>query len=101
MNMEKQEESINQLEDELTKELKPIIQLTNKIYDNAVVAYTPLVDDICRRRATEKEVDWLLTGMLDFDKDKRMAILYKRVCTAYREIYPETVAFYNKAILDQ
>ena len=64
------------------------------IYDMAIAAYTPMVDDICRRKATQKEVDWLLTWMFDFVGYEPFLPLFKRVCRAYWQIYPETVAFY-------
>ena len=93
--MENEEEKeIKQRADELAKKLEPLIQQLNGLNDQAVAAYAPLVDDICSRKATEKEVDWLLTWMLDFAGNERMLKLYKRVCRAYWQIYPETIAFY-------
>jgi len=93
--MENEEEKeIKQRADELAKELKPIIQQLNALNDQAVAAYAPLVEDICSRKATEKDVGWLLTWMLDFAGNERMLELYKRVCRAYWQIYPETIAYY-------
>lgn len=93
--MENEEEKeIKQRADELAKKLEPLIQQLNGLNDQAVAAYAPLVDDICSRKATEKEVDWLLTWMLDFAGNERMLKLYKRVCRAYWQIYPETIAYY-------
>ena len=95
MIMENEEEKeIKQRADELAKKLEPLIQQLNGLNDQAVAAYAPLVDDICSRKATEKEVDWLLTWMLDFAGNERMLKLYKRVCRAYWQIYPETIAYY-------
>ena len=87
-------DKIQKDEEQLAKDLEPLIQQMVGIYDNAVAAYTPLVEDICSRRATEKEVGWLLTWMLDFAGEERMLNLYKRVCRAYWNTYPETVAYY-------
>ena len=93
--MENEEEKeIKQRADELAKKLEPLIQQLNGLNDQAVAAYAPLVDDICSRKATEKEVDWLLTWMLGFAGNERMLKLYKRVCRAYWQIYPETIAYY-------
>lgn len=93
--MENEEEKeIKQRADELAKKLEPLIQQLNGLNDQAVAAYAPLVDDICSRKATEKEVDWLLTWMLDFAGNERVLKLYKRVCRAYWQIYPETIAYY-------
>ena len=93
--MENEEEKeIKQRADELAMKLEPLIQQLNVLNDQAVAAYAPLVDDICSRKATEKEVDWLLTWMLDFAGNERMLELYKRVCRAYWQTYPETIVFY-------
>ena len=93
--MENEEEKeIKQRADELAKKLEPLIQQLNGLNDQAVAAYAPLVEDICSRKATEKDVGWLLTWMLDFAGNERMLELYKRVCRAYWQIYPETIAYY-------
>jgi hypothetical protein len=64
------------------------------LHDHAVSAYTPLVDDICSRKAKEEEVDYLLTRMFDFVGYEKMLLLFKKVCRAYFYTYPETVTFY-------
>ena len=93
--MENEEEKeIKRQADELAKELEPLFQQLNGLNNQAVAAYAPLVDDICSRKATEKEVGWLLTWMLDFAGNERMLKLYKQVCRAYWQSYPETVAYY-------
>ena len=76
------------------EEIHALADQLKGIYDMAIAAYTPLVDDICRRRATQKEVDWLLTWMFDFAGYEPFLPLFKRVCRAYWQIYPETVAYY-------
>lgn len=92
--MEKQEENMEQAAKELAEELKPLIQQIHRLYDDAVVAYTPLVEDICNKRATENEVEWMLDWLLMYACDERMLQLYKRVCRTYLEMYPESIAFY-------
>jgi hypothetical protein len=92
--MEKQEREIDQQVKELAKKLEPFIQQMKGLYVQAYATYKPLVDDICRKDATEKEVGWLLTWMLDFADDDNMLLLYRRVCRAYWQKYPETVAYY-------
>jgi hypothetical protein len=64
------------------------------IQDRAVVAYTPLVDDLCSRKATKEEVDHLFTWMFDFAGNECMLLLFKKVCRTYFYTYPETVGFY-------
>lgn len=66
----------------------------SELQDRAVEAYRPIVDDICNRKATEGEVDNLLTWMFDFVENKRMLLLFKNVCRTYLYTYPEVVGFY-------
>ena len=54
--MDKQEENTNQQVHELVEQLKPLINQMERINEQAVITYTPLVEDICSRMATENEV---------------------------------------------
>lgn len=94
MIMKKNEENIDQQVEKLVKDLEPLIQQMERIYDDAVIAYTPLVDELCSRKATENEVEWMLDWLLMYAGDERMLQLYKKVCRTYWEIYPESIAFY-------
>ena len=51
-----QEDDLDQDIEKLVKDLEPMIQQMKIINDQAVVAYTPLVDDLCSRKAPQKEV---------------------------------------------
>lgn len=82
--------NINKLENDIMK----LAEALDDMYNRAVVAYTPIVDDICYRNASEKEVDNLLTWMFDFVGYERMLLLFKKVCRKYFYIYPEVVGFY-------
>ncbi len=66
----------------------------SELQDRAVEAYLPLVNDICNRKATEDEVDNLLTWMFDFVRNENMLLLFKKVCRTYLYTYPEVVGFY-------
>ena len=68
---------------------KALAKQMEALNEQAYIAYKPLVDDICRRVATEKEVGWLLTWLLDFAGNDRMLGLYKQVCRAYWQKYPD------------
>ena len=92
--MEKPKEKANSKFDDLVKQLEPLIQQMKTIQDQAVVVYTPLVDDLCNRMATKNEVERMLDWLLMFAGDERMLQLYKQVCRAYWKIYPESIAFY-------
>lgn len=81
-----------QIEDALYQDISILAEKMKGIYEDAVLAYTPLVNDICNRGATEKEVSWLLSWLFDFVGDERMLNLSKQVCRAYWQIYPNTIA---------
>ena len=53
---------------------------------------TPIVDDICARKAPEAEVEHLLDYMVGICNDDRMTELFKRVCRKYLYLYPEMIA---------
>lgn len=92
--MDNQSKNIDEHVDEMVKGLEPLIQSMKALNNEAVAAYAPLVDDICSRHATLKEVEHLLDYMLGFAGDDRMLLLFKRVCRAYWESYPENIAWY-------
>ena len=92
--MQNQKENTDYQMDALVKQLEPLIQQMRTIHDQAVVAYTPLVNDLCSRKATENEVEWMLDWLLMYAGDERMLQLYKQVCRAYWKIYPDSIAFY-------
>ena len=92
--MNKQEDDLDKDVKKLVKDLEPLIQQMKTINDQAVVAYTPLVDDLCRRKAAQNEVELMLDYLLMFAGDDRMLALYKRVCRTYWQTYPESITFY-------
>ncbi|WP_455784552.1 hypothetical protein, partial [Barnesiella intestinihominis] len=81
-------------EDNFQERIIEMAKALSDLQDRAVIEYTPLVDDICSRKATKDEVDHLLTWMFDFVENERMLLLFKKVCRAYFYTYPETIAFY-------
>ena len=74
--------------------ISEIAEKLTSIHNKAVAAYTPLVNDICNRKATEYEVDYLLTYLIDFVNEKRMLKLFKKVCRAYLDTYPDVIGYY-------
>ena len=92
--MNTQEDNLDQDIEKLVKDLEPLIQQMKTINDHAVVAYTPLVDDLCSRNASQNEVELMLDYLLMFAGDDRMLSLYKWVCRTFWEAYPESMAFY-------
>lgn len=92
--MDNQSKNIDEHVSEMVKGLEPLIQSMKALNNEAVAVYAHLVDDICSRHATLKEVEHLLDYMLGFAGDDRMLLLFKRVCRAYWESYPENIAWY-------
>lgn len=76
---------------ELVNELGARFKALN---DKAVTEYTPLVDDICSRTASQNEVGLLLDYLFDFAGSEQVLLLYRRVCSHYWKIYPELIAYY-------
>jgi hypothetical protein len=74
--------------------ISEIAEKLTSIHNEAVATYTPLVNDICNRKATEYEVDYLLTNLLNFIGEQRMFELFKQVCRAYLDTYPEVIGYY-------
>ena len=74
--------------------LSKIAKKLANLHNEAVATYTPLVNDICNRKATEYEVDYLLTYLIDFVNEKRMLKLFKKVCRAYLDTYPDIIGYY-------
>ncbi len=71
--------------DKVFEELGHKIQALDEFAFNT---YAPLVDDMCTGTASESEVEHLL-GMCNND---RLLGLFKCVCGAYFELYPEMIA---------
>jgi hypothetical protein len=52
-----------------------ILQLAQslvELHDEALMLYTPLVNDMCDRKASEVELEELLSSMLGFVTDERI-----------------------------
>ena len=67
------------MEESIFQIAEQIKQLHKKAYD----IYLPLVDDVCRRKVSEKELSYLLDYLLDFACDEKMLELYKKVFRRY------------------
>lgn len=66
-----------------------------QILGQASEAYTPLVDDLCRRPdASENEVGLMLDYLLSFCDSPEVLEMYKRVCRTFYNKYPESIARY-------
>jgi len=81
----------------LSKLAKKVQNLTTKAY----AEYKPSVEDIiANKRTNQKEIEWLLSLMLDFCSDDKVLILYKTLCRYYWEINPQATADYIRYYRD-
>ena len=69
-------------EENLLQDVSAIAQRLKELHNDAVIAYTPQVQNLCAKNATENEVGWMLDWLLMYAGDKRMLKLYKQVCRA-------------------
>jgi len=80
--------------DSLLEGMKGFAERMKGIADMAVVEYTPLVNDICSRKASQNEVGLLFDYMFSFLDDERMLQLFKHVCRHYFYTYPGLIHSY-------
>ena len=81
-------------EEKLLQDVSVIAERLKELHNDAVIAYTPQVRNLCAKKATANEVGWMLDLLFSFAGDDRILKLYKQVCRTYWQIYPETIAFY-------
>lgn len=81
-------------EEKLLQDVSIIAERIKELHNDAVIAYTPQVRNLCAKKATANEVGWMLDLLFSFAGDGRILKLYKQVCRIYWQIYPETIAFY-------
>lgn len=72
-------------------EIKKIVCMIKELDDLAYATYKPIVEEICARKASESEVEYLLDYMVGMCNSDRMLELFKRVCKKYIFLYSEMV----------
>lgn len=72
-------------------EIKKIVCMITELDDLAYATYKPIVEEICARKASESEVEYLLDYMVGICSSDRMLELFKCVCRKYIYLYPEMV----------
>ena len=72
-------------------EIKKIVCMITELDDLAYATYKPIVEEICARKASESEVEYLLDYMVGMCNSDRMLELFKCVCRKYIYLYPEMV----------
>lgn len=58
--------------DDVISNVKSLIEQSMQIYDEALLVYEPITNDLCARTASEDEVEYTLDRMLDFCSDEKM-----------------------------
>ncbi len=80
--------------DSLLKSMNGIVEQMQGLVNMAVVEYTPLMNDICSRKASQNEVGLLFDYIFSFLGDERMLQLFKHVCRHYFYTYPGLIHSY-------
>lgn len=83
-----------EMDDEYNEFVDGLVSKIRALNDMTVREYTPLVDDICSRIASQNEVERLLDYLFDFAGNDKILLLYRRVCRHYFQVYPESIAWY-------
>jgi hypothetical protein len=77
------------------KNLSKFAKELNVLAKQAYSEYKPRVDDIIiSKRTNQKEIEWLLSQMLDFCSDEKVLSLYKTLCRYYWDINSKATADY-------
>ena len=62
-----------------------------QFHQKAYEVYLPLVENVCNREVSERELSHLLDYLQDFVCDEKILGLYKRVCRRYLYTYPSCI----------
>ena len=81
----------NNMASSMDEDIKKIACMITELDDLAYATYKPIVEEICARKASESEVEYLLDYMVGICSSDRMLELFKCVCRKYIYLYPEMV----------
>jgi len=81
--------------DSIPPDLRKLITTFQHLPQQALEAYTPLVEDVIQNASRDKrQIEHLLDGILGFCFDEKMLALFKRLCRHYYYIDPKATADY-------
>jgi hypothetical protein len=84
--------------DDMFESIRGLAEQLQDLNKKAVVAYTPVVDDILRSRSRDtNHIEHTLDGLLDFCGYEPILQLYKKLCRHYFFINPAATAEYINA----
>lgn len=76
-------------------EIKDTVSKITDLYDIAYTQYASIVDEVLAGRlTTEKQIEQILDGILDFGDDLRFLELSKKLCRHIYYQYPQLVGDY-------
>lgn len=79
----------------ILNEINAIVESFRTLNEQALVVYTPMVEDICSRKSVSaKELENLLDGLVSICISDDMTELFKRVCRCFYYQYPEVITDY-------
>ena len=85
--MNKYEKALNEIEGTMDR--------LKELYDFAYKQYALAVEGVLQRKLTsQREIEQLLDGLLDFGEDERFRVLYRKLCRHVFYTYPEMVGDY-------
>jgi hypothetical protein len=79
----------------LFESIKGLVENLQSLNQQAVRAYTPIVEDILRSESRDiRHIEHTLDGLLDFCGYEPALVLYKKLCRHYFDIDPAATADY-------
>ncbi|MCM1261233.1 MAG: hypothetical protein NC313_00825 [Butyrivibrio sp.] len=83
------------MQEDIGDKINSIVSNIKNLNNHALLAYKPIVDDICSGRSVkEKELENVLDGLVSLCMSDEMLHLFKRVCRKFYNQYPEIIADY-------
>lgn len=83
------------MDDKFLESLKEVAKSINDLATQAVREYSKQVNSIIQDNCRdENTIQHLLDHMLDFCFDKKMLLLYRKLCKYYFDINPRSTEFY-------
>ncbi len=87
--------------DSLVQSIGELAKTSKALALQAAKEYAPIVDAIVRSRSKDtRHIEHTLDGLLDFCFDRRVLLLYKKLCRHYYALDPQATASYVYAYRD-
>ena len=81
--------------DDLVRSIKAIAEGFESLNQQAVLAYTPIVEEILRSGSRDAQhIEHTLDGLLDFCSEPEILLLYRKLCRHYYFVDPAAAVDY-------